>query len=155
MPRSRETAPTSAMAVGTVAERAGLAPSAVRYYERIGLIEAPPRVGGRRRYPPAVLDRLALIAMARDAGFTLTEVGELLQGFPRSATPADRWRPLVDRKLVEIDALIERAQAARTLLRHVATCTCPDLEVCGREIVRHRGRSRSTKRAPAEAGPGV
>ncbi len=124
------------LAIGEVARRASLATSAVRYYERIGLIEAPPRVSGRRRYPPAVLDRLALIALAREAGFALVEVRELLDGFPAGTPPGDRWGALVDRKLVEIDALIARARTARRLLKHIAKCDCGDLDECARAMGR-------------------
>ena len=124
------------LAIGEVARRASLATSAVRYYERIGLIDAPPRVSGRRRYPPAVLDRLSLIALAREAGFALTEVRELLDGFPEGTPPGDRWAALVERKLVEIDALITRARTARRLLKHIAKCDCGDLDECARAMGR-------------------
>src|SRR5579859_1151813 len=99
----------SEMTIGQVAHKAGLNPSAIRYYERIGLLPRPPRTGGQRRYQASVLQKLGIIQMARQAGFTIAEVEMLLHDFPIDTPPSVRRETLANKKLSEIDALIERA----------------------------------------------
>src|SRR5437879_1361653 len=103
-------APTLLIAIGEVARRAGLRPSALRYYERLGLLPRPLRESGRRRYDGGVLPRLQVIAFARECGFTLGEVRELFGGKPYSA----RLRALADRKLDQLDRTVERIHAMRS-----------------------------------------
>ena len=115
------------LAIGELARRAGTAPSALRYYERIGLLPHAERVGGKRQYPPASAERLALIRLYQDAGFTLKEIRQLLAAGSR---PRPSWTPLAERKLAELDARIAEAQHARTLLEHALNCPHPDLLTC-------------------------
>jgi MerR family redox-sensitive transcriptional activator SoxR len=118
------------LAIGEVAQRAGLNPSAVRYYERVGLIPRAPRVSGQRRYAPDILNRLALVRMAQEAGFTLEEIRLLVSGFPEETPPAERWQELASRKLEEIDALIERLETVRQVLHESLLCDCLTLDAC-------------------------
>jgi MerR family redox-sensitive transcriptional activator SoxR len=118
------------LTIGEVAQRAGLNPSAVRYYERIGLIPETVRVSGQRRYSPDILNRLALVRMAQEAGFTLEEIRVLVSGFPEDTPPAERWRELATRKLEEIDALIQRMQTVRQVLQESLHCDCLTLDAC-------------------------
>jgi MerR family redox-sensitive transcriptional activator SoxR len=122
------------LSIGELAGQAGMAPSAIRYYESIGLLPEPRRVSGRRRYDAAAPARLALIGRAREAGFTLAEIGELLEGFPPGTKPAQRWNAFAARKLAEIEDRIARAEAMREMLRHLMTCECPDMETCATRI---------------------
>ncbi len=115
------------LSIGEVAERAGLKPSALRYYEEVGLVAPAARVSGRRHYEVAVLDRLRVIACAQAAGFTIAEIAELLVD---GDCGPERWRPLARRKLREIDALIEKAQSTRRLLEDSLRCDCRALEQC-------------------------
>lgn len=115
--------------IGEVARRASLHPSAIRFYERIGLLPAPARVSGRRRYTPAILRHLALIDVARRAGFRLQEIRSLRAIETSSTTPSRRWRALAARKLPEVDALIARAEMKRLLLEGAA-CDCRRLDDC-------------------------
>jgi DNA-binding transcriptional MerR regulator len=118
------------MAIGEVAARAGVAPSALRYYERLGLLPAPVRSSGRRRYTDDVLVRLRVIAFAQGCGFTLREVRELFGGRPYSA----RLRALAGRKLGELEEAAARIEAMRALLRSALRCDCLTLEQCGRRL---------------------
>jgi MerR family redox-sensitive transcriptional activator SoxR len=118
--------------IGEVAERSGIAASAVRYYERQGLLPRPARLGGRRVYDASVLDRLRLIELGKGAGFTLGELGRLLGGFERRTPPGERWRALVRAKGAELDRRIAEAQRMKRVLRRVARCRCPTLADCGR-----------------------
>ena len=119
------------MTIGEVAQRAGLHASAVRYYESIGLLPKAPRVNGRRRYDDTVLEWLSLIALAREAGFTMAEIKRLVSGFKPGSPPAARWKELATRKLVEIDAMVARAERMRAVLRVALECGCFRLEDCG------------------------
>ena len=118
------------MSIGEVARRAGLEPSAIRYYESAGLLPAPARVGNRRRYDADVLEWLSLIALAREAGFTIAEVRQLVTGFAPGTKPAVRWQTLATRKLAEIDAMVARAERMRAVLRVALDCGCFRLEDC-------------------------
>jgi MerR family transcriptional regulator, redox-sensitive transcriptional activator SoxR len=116
--------------IGEVADRAGIEPSAIRYYESLGLLPKPVRVGGKRRYGSDVLDRLALIALAKDSGFTMKEIRQLVAGFTPGSGPAERWRVLATRKLAELDEQATRLRRMRRVLRLALACGCVDLEEC-------------------------
>lgn len=103
--------------------------SRIRYYEAHGLIPKPDRVSGKRRYTPEVLRRLAFIDAAQHVGFTLDEIRDLLGSDDRPAH--ERLRQLAQRKLPEINGLIERASAVRNFLETCSSCDCESLDVCG------------------------
>jgi MerR family transcriptional regulator, redox-sensitive transcriptional activator SoxR len=115
--------------IGDVAQASGKAASAIRYYERIGLIPAPGRVSGRRRYPRSVLRALAIIDTAQRAGLTLDEIRPLLAA-PAVPGVSERLRLVATRKLPELRALIERAELVSRWLEAAARCACPSLDVC-------------------------
>jgi DNA-binding transcriptional MerR regulator len=118
------------LTIGEVSRLTGRAASSIRYYERIGLIPAPARVSGRRRYPPAILRTLAVIDTAQRAGLSLEEIRLLLAASPGNAAAAERLRQTAVRKLPEVRALIERADLVRRWLEAAAGCTCPSLDDC-------------------------
>jgi MerR family redox-sensitive transcriptional activator SoxR len=100
----------------------------LRYYETLGLLDVPERVSGRRRYGQDTLERLAMIDVARRAGFTLREAKLLLDGLQAETPPTDEWRELAEHKLAEIEQLLKRTQAMRALLKSCLTCDCLTLE---------------------------
>ncbi len=117
--------------IGEVAREAGIATSTIRYYEREGLLPPAPRVGGRRRYADeTVPQRLAVIHLAQEAGFTIAEIRTLLGGFSRRTPPPVRWRKLAARKLEEVEERIARAQAMKRVLQRLQRCECPTFEDC-------------------------
>lgn len=118
------------LSIGEVAAQAGLRPSALRYYESIGLLPAPKRVNSRRCYEASILQRLAILRLAQQAGFTISEIDELLYGFATDAPPAERWQVMANKKLVELDAIISRAQQIKALLEHGLRCNCLTLDEC-------------------------
>jgi MerR family transcriptional regulator, redox-sensitive transcriptional activator SoxR len=132
----------AAMSIGEVGRRAGIEPSAIRYYESIGLLPEPPRVGGKRRYDASILEWLALIALAREAGFTMAEIRELVTGFEPGTKPAARWAALATRKLAEVDAMVARAERMRAVLRVALECGCFRLEDCGALLDEAESRRR-------------
>lgn len=120
--------------IGEVARRAGIAPSAIRYYESEGLIPRPARRNGRRIYDQSVVSRLALIDLAKSAGFTMAEVKLLLRGFTRRTSAGERWRALANEKITELDRRIAEAEQMKRVLKVVMSCECPTLEDCSRAI---------------------
>lgn len=135
------------MAIGEVARRAGINASAVRYYEKAGLLAEPERVNGRRRYGLEVLDVLAVIRLAQRAGFTVAETRTLMDGFSAEIPPSERWRVLAREKLAEVEALIDRAQAMKRLLERGLRCECLSIEDC--TLLEEERRSS----APSEPAP--
>jgi MerR family transcriptional regulator, redox-sensitive transcriptional activator SoxR len=123
------------LSISEVARQAGLRPSAIRYYEQIGILMPAERVSGQRRYDASMIYRLAVVQRAREIGFTLEEIRELFFGF-RNATPASRrWQALSERKLVELDGMMERIRTIQGLLHRMKErCHCETLEQCGRGI---------------------
>ena len=120
--------------IGEVARRIGVRASTVRYYEERGLIAPEGRSGGKRVYAQQAFGRIALIAFAKEAGFSLDEIRELLAGFPDDTPAAIRWSKLAEAKLVELDAMSQRIELMRAALHKVSRCGCRDLDQCARLI---------------------
>ncbi|SHN43069.1 MerR family transcriptional regulator, redox-sensitive transcriptional activator SoxR [Cryptosporangium aurantiacum] len=117
---------TDELDIADVASRTGLTASALRFYERRGLIESSGRNGLRRTYDPAVLDRITLIGCARAAGFTLAQIARFLV-----ATPGDdELRKQMAAKAHALEEDIARLTRMRDSLRHAATCTHTPLVAC-------------------------
>src|SRR6266705_4878508 len=118
------------MKIGKLARRAGLNPSAIRYYEKLGLLVSPYRIGGQRRYPDDALDRVLLIRFASDMGFTLGEIKLFLNGLRDKAPVGPRWRKLAHHKIKEVNEIIQRSRRLKSLLEHLLQCHCASLQVC-------------------------
>jgi MerR family transcriptional regulator, redox-sensitive transcriptional activator SoxR len=116
------------MAIGEVAERAGMTTSRIRYYETRGLLPEPERAAGKRRYDEEVFRRLAIIDAAQRVGFTLEEIRDLLGS--RNDLAHERLRQLALSKLPELDDLIARATSVRRLLKICSGCDCESIDVC-------------------------
>ena len=129
------------LTISEVAERAGIRASALRYYESVEVLPTPQRVNGRRRYDSRVFDRLAIIQMAQEAGFTVAEIRTLFNGFTMETTASARWETLARQKLVEVDALMIRAQTMKRILEEqLLRCRCLTLDECAQSI-RDQGES--------------
>ena len=107
----------SLLTIGEVAARAGVATSAVRYYERRGLLEADERRSGQRRFLEATLRRLVFIGMLQDAGLSLDDIEVIL-----GASTVDEWKAVARERLAALDAEIERLQRARAYLDGALLC---------------------------------
>src|ERR1700761_591293 len=116
------------MAIGEVAERAGMSTSRIRYYEARGLLPEPERAAGKRRYTDEVFRRLAIIDAAQRVGFTLEEIRDLLGS--RDQPAHERLRQLAMLKLPELDELIARATSVRRVLKICSRCDCESIDVC-------------------------
>jgi MerR family transcriptional regulator, redox-sensitive transcriptional activator SoxR len=118
------------LSIGALAQRFGLRTSAIRYYERVGVLPAPARESGQRRYDEHAIRRLEVLEVAKRAGFSLDEARLLLER-SEAGTPAfESLRELAERKLPEVDAMIARAQAMRSWLLMASDCSCTSFDAC-------------------------
>jgi len=124
------------LAIAEVARVFGIRTSAIRYYEKIGILPLPSRRSGQRRYGESVLFRLAVIQRARETGFTLDEIRKLFFGFRPGTRPPKRWRELSERKLTELQDRMERLKTMETLLKRMENCRCSALDECGKKLLR-------------------
>ena len=122
---------TAPLTIGALSERSGVATSALRYYESQGLIRAERTPGNQRRYPRAMLRRVAFVRSAQRVGLTLEEIHDALATLPEGRTPTKAdwarlsrgWRP-------RIDAQIERLERLRDKLDGCIGCGCLSLRTC-------------------------
>ncbi|HJT17253.1 MAG TPA: MerR family transcriptional regulator [Thermoanaerobaculia bacterium] len=117
------------LSIGELARQTGLRASAIRYYESCGLIAAQGRTGGKRLFSGDAVERLALIAYAKNVGFTLDEIRTLVADFP-----AEKWSRLAARKLEELDALAQKIETMRASLEKISRCRCNDVDECAHAI---------------------
>ena len=118
------------MTIGAIAARARRRPSSIRYYEQIGLLPLPDRVGGRRVYGMGTVRTLAVIETGQRAGLTLDEIRDLLSASDGDQAAIERLREVALRKLPEVRELIERTEIVRDWLEAAARCECPTLDDC-------------------------
>lgn len=116
--------------IAEVSQRAGIKPSALRYYEGLGLITADSRKGLRRQYDISVLDRLALIAMGQRAGFSLIEIGSTLGPSTNAQAEFSLDRGKLEEKADDVDQRIRELSLLSRALRHVAKCQAPRHSEC-------------------------
>ena len=140
------------MDISEVAQQSGIPASTLRYYEEKGLIESVGRSGLRRVFSPDVLDRLALIALGRTAGFSLDEIARMFA--PDGAPHIDRQ--LLIQKAEELDRTIGKLAAMRDGLRHAAACRAPSHLECPKfrrllGIASHLAAGSRGRKKPAKA----
>ena len=123
--------PTKPLTIGLVARRAGVGVETVRFYERQGLIEEPPRrLSGYREYDDAVVSRLGFIRRAKDLGFTLKEIKDLLSLRRDSSTPATDVKRRAETKIADIESKIRSLQKMKkALTKLTSACRCHDTSV--------------------------
>jgi DNA-binding transcriptional MerR regulator len=113
------------LGIGELGRRTGLATSALRYYERVGLLTPDGRANGRRYYGPASADRIALIRLCQDAGLPLAEIRTAAGGRRHPS-----WTRLMKAKLLELEASIAHATRAKALIEHALACRHRELSMC-------------------------
>lgn len=129
------------LSITEVGESTGLQSSALRYYEREGLIKPAGRESGRRLFDKSVLQKLAVVALLQEVGFTIAEISALFERRGKQT----RWRSQAEAKLDEIDAHLERVRAARELLAAALQCGCSSLESCDVVSARRGPHRRATQ----------
>ena len=115
--------------IGDVEKRSGIPASTLRYYEDIGLIPAPVRLGGQRYYDADVFKRLQFIRLAQDTGFQLKEI-KMLISITSPQIDRTAWQSLAYQKLEEFDEIIARYTVMKEILRRGLACNCIDLNDC-------------------------
>jgi MerR family redox-sensitive transcriptional activator SoxR len=119
------------LTIGEVARRSNVATSALRFYEREGLISSVRSEGGQRRYHRDVLRRVAFVRAAQRVGLNLAEIRDALETLPHNRTPtatdwrrlSSSWRPLLNRRIAEMERV-------RDKLDTCIGCGCLSLKVC-------------------------
>jgi MerR family redox-sensitive transcriptional activator SoxR len=115
---------TRLLRIGEVAETTGIAVSAVRYYEDIGVISATSRIGGKRRFDADTVGRVNFIRRAQEVGFSLDEIKTILDD------EAGDWRDLVDDKLMELRGRRDRLDTMISMLAEIRECGCGAVASC-------------------------
>jgi MerR family transcriptional regulator, redox-sensitive transcriptional activator SoxR len=119
------------MTIGEVSRRSGVAPSALRFYEELGLVTCERSTAGHRRFGRPVLRRIAFIVFAQRAGLTLEEIGNELARLPSERVPTgDDWARLSRRWVARIDERIAELERLRHGLAECIGCGCLSLETC-------------------------
>lgn len=139
------------LTIGELARRVGVATSALRYYEELGLLRPVHRRGGRRCYDEAAVEEVGTILLFQDVGFTLAEIGRLTAA---GADPATHAALLAD-KVDELARKADEIAVARDALRHALDCPAPSLTACPsfQRIVRERLDLRGSWTRHAAASP--
>jgi DNA-binding transcriptional MerR regulator len=122
--------PMAEISIYQVTQQTGIRPSTLRYYDEIGLLRPIRRVSGRRHYDESVFQRLALIQTGQQAGFTLAELGVLLNNVLGSEASGAGWHDLVERKLKEMDARMRHIASMKRLLEDIIDCDDESLAEC-------------------------
>lgn len=116
--------------IGEVARRARVAPSTIRYYERIGLLPKPERESGQRRYDDVVVRRLEMIGVAQNAGFSLRQISELMPSFDGDAEMGALIHTLAEERLGEVEELLARTEVMKRWLEAATGCDCSSPDEC-------------------------
>ncbi|MDH6115216.1 DNA-binding transcriptional MerR regulator [Kitasatospora sp. MAP12-15] len=109
--------------IGRLTEITGVPASAIRYWERHGLLPAPERQGGQRRYPPQAAERIVLLRKCQQAGLSLAEIAEFQQDQPRR-------QAMISAKVAEIEQRMVDLDHAHQLLTHALQCSRTDIVAC-------------------------
>ena len=120
----------AAMRIGEVARKLNLSTSAIRYYEKQGLIASPDRVSGKREFNNNTVARLRFIQMCQAAGFSISEIRELLTRYAEDSSRNGPWLPAVEVKRNEIRRQIGKLQQTEALLDELVKCRCQSIEQC-------------------------
>ena len=119
------------LTVGEVAERSGVAVSAIHFYEAKGLIMSWRNQGNQRRYPREVLRRVAIIKVAQRLGIPLASIREALDSLPKGRTPTQKdWAKLSGRWKEDLDSRIDQLTKLRDRLTGCIGCGCLSMESC-------------------------
>jgi MerR family redox-sensitive transcriptional activator SoxR len=138
---------TTELTIGQLSERSGVSPSALRFYERKGLIAAERSHGNQRRYPRIALRRVALIQAGKAAGIPLQRIRAALDTLPADRTPTKRdWERLSQQWREELDERIATLEAIRGRLTGCIGCGCLSLRRCA--LLNPEDKA-------AQAGPGA
>ncbi len=118
------------MKIGEVSKRLDIPASAIRYYEKKGLIKPPIRVSGKREFSESALVILRFIQLSQAAGFTIAEIQLILEQHMQDSTQCGLWQPAVKKKRKEIKNKIKELKQIETVLSALMECRCESIEHC-------------------------
>jgi DNA-binding transcriptional MerR regulator len=116
------------LSIGELADRTGVAVTALRFYDQLGLVRPQRRASGQRRYAESAVQAVGAVLFLRDVGFSLAEISEVITADRRT----NRWSELIERKLEELAEQEHRLVVARTALEHARDCPAKDPTSCPR-----------------------
>lgn len=149
MPPTQPTVKSSPrlLSIGELSERTGVATTALRYYDELGLVRPAARASGRRRYAASAIADVGVVLFLREVGFSLAEIGHLIAGDERQP-----WKEIIDRKLAELTEQQHRLDAAREALEHARRCPAGEPVRCPRfwSIIEGQLRGLSLRRVMRE-----
>lgn len=131
--------------IGEVVARSGLAASAIRYYESVGIVPRPARRNGRRVYDEQWMKWLTLVILAQEGGFSIKETKQIVQQFANTKSPpSNRWKKAARAKLDELEIQSRRIDQMRKILKMTMSCKCPSIEDCAdSSLILFEKRARS------------
>jgi MerR family transcriptional regulator, redox-sensitive transcriptional activator SoxR len=118
------------LSIGQLAARAELNASTLRYYESVGLLRAPKRVNGQRRYDESLLDRIHFIKVAQQTGFSIQEIAVLLEGFEAGESLSNSWEQMAKQKRSELEERKKQINSMITILDSGISCKCLSWSEC-------------------------
>ncbi|UJF32505.1 MerR family transcriptional regulator [Paenibacillus hexagrammi] len=124
----------SGLRIGQLAAKAEISASTLRYYESVGLLPAPERIYGQRRYQEGLLDRIHFIKVAQQTGFSIQEITILLEGFEPSDSPSDRWELMAKQKRSELEERKKQLNSMIQILDSGLSCKCLTWSECKEKI---------------------
>lgn len=116
--------------IGAVAQMFGVSTSALRYYERRGIVPAPERVNGRRHYTQVHIEKLAILRVAQRGGFSLVEIQQVLRACDASVPISTTWHRYAQQKLIALEEQISNLQNMKQVVEQSLTCGCVSLTTC-------------------------
>ena len=132
------------MKIGEVSEQLGIASSAIRYYEQVGLIDRQGRVAGRREFNQKAVFMLQFVQLAQAAGFTISEIKTLLDNYSEDPGPAGMWKEGALTKQASIREQIKALRKMDKILDRLIGCECKTLEACVRSACLTSRQKRAT-----------
>ena len=130
------------MKIGELSDQVGIAPSTIRYYEQVGLIDPPERVNGQRSFPKSALQSLRFIQLAQAGGFTIAEIKTIYDGYPNTKL-GDQWHTLAKTKKREVRSKMQELKRVDALLDALLKCECATIDECVGQARRLRPRERT------------
>lgn len=118
------------MKIGDVANKLAIPASTIRYYEKVGLIEPPRRISGRREFDERALTALEFVRLCQAAGFTIAETKSLLDAYARDPSVVGMWRSLAEKKQAAVRGQIRQLRKMDRILTQLLSCQCSTLEQC-------------------------
>jgi MerR family redox-sensitive transcriptional activator SoxR len=125
------------LSIGELAARVKLNASTLRYYETVGLLPAPERRNGQRRYDEELIDRIHFIKIAQQTGFSIQEIAVLLEGFDAEDSLSERWEQMAKQKRSELEERKRQLDSMIQILDSGLNCKCLSWSECKAKIEKY------------------